>query len=86
MQVDGALSTGNRRPNWELLPILYGVVVAAAAFVSFGAGVLLAFVSLPTSLLHLRWPGVSRTSVLFWLGVAMNGLLLVAAVLLVRDL
>ena len=58
----------------------------AAAFVTLGAGVLLAFVSLPTSLLHLRWPGVSRASVLFWLGIAMNGFLFVAAVLLVRDL
>jgi uncharacterized membrane protein len=70
----------------RVAPTLYGVVVAAAASVTLGAGVLLAFVSLPTSLLHLRWPGVSRTSVVFWLGVAVNGLLFVTAVLLVGDL
>jgi hypothetical protein len=75
-----------RRPKWELLPILYAVAVAAAALVTLGAGVLLAFVSLPASLLHLRWPRVSPTSVVFWLGVAMNGLLFFAAVLLVIDL
>ena len=62
------------------------MVVAAAAFVTLGAGVLLAFVSLPTSLLHLRWPGIRRASAVFWLGVAMNVLLFVAAVSLLVDL
>jgi uncharacterized membrane protein len=86
MPVEDASRRRGRRPNWELLPILYGVVVVATAFVTLGAGVLLAFVSLPTSLLHLRWSGVGRTSVLFWLGIAMNVVLFVAAVLFVRDL
>jgi hypothetical protein len=80
------LRASDRRPNWELLPLLYGVVVASAALVTLGAGVVLSFVSLPSCLLHLRWPGVSRTSVVFWLGVAINGLLFVTAVLLVSDL
>lgn len=75
----------DRPPHWELLPILYAVIVAAIAFVTLGAGVLLAFVSLPASLIHLRWPGIRRASVVFWLGVALNGLLFVAAVLLVDD-
>jgi hypothetical protein len=79
-------SAVDRRPHWELLPFLYAVIVAATAWVTLGAGVLLAFVSLPTSLIHLRWPGVSRASVAFWLGVAMNGLLFAAAVLLAIDL
>lgn len=86
MQVDERSSAVDRRPHWEFLPILYGVIVAATAFVTLGAGVLLAFVSLPTSLIHLRWPGIRRASVVFWLGVAMNVLLFVAAVLLVNDL
>ena len=80
------LSAVDRRPHWELLPTLYAVIVAATAFVTLGAGVLLAFVSLPTSLIHIRWPGIRRASAVFWLGVAMNGLLFVAAVLLLDDL
>jgi uncharacterized membrane protein len=80
------LRESDRRPNWELLPILYGVLVTSAAFVTLGAGLLLSFVSLPLCLFHLRWPSVSRTSVLFWLGVAINGFLFVNAVLLVGDL
>jgi hypothetical protein len=69
-----------------LLPILYAVIVAATALVTLGAGVLLAFVSLPTSLIHLWWPGIRRASAVFWLGVAINGLLFVAAVLLLSEL
>ena len=84
--MDGRLSESVRRPHWELLPILYAVIVAATAFVTLGAGVLLGLVSLPTSLIHLRWPGIPRGSAVFWLGVAMNGLLFVAAVLLLDDL
>jgi hypothetical protein len=84
--VDGRLSESVRRPHWELLPILYAVIVAATAFVTLGAGVLLGLVSLPTSLIHLRWPGIRRATAVLWLGVAMNGLLFVAAVLLLDDL
>jgi len=80
------MSESARRPHWELLPILYAVMVSATAFVTLGAGVLLAFVSLPTSLIHLRWPGVRRASRVFWLGIAMNGFLFVAALLLLDDL
>ena len=76
----------HRRPHWELLPILYAVIVAATAFVTLGAGVLLALVSLPTSLIHLWWPGIHRASPAFWLGVVMNGLLFVVAVLPLADL
>ena len=79
-------SAVDRRPRWEFLPILYAVIVTAAAWVTLGAGVLLAFVSLPASLIHLRWPGIRPRSVAFSLGVAMNGLLFVAAVLLANDL
>jgi hypothetical protein len=84
--VDERSSGADRRPRWELLPILYAVIVVAAAFVTLGAGMLLAFVSVPASLIHLRWPGIRRASAVFWLGVAMNGLLLVAGVLVLADL
>jgi hypothetical protein len=84
--VDERLSESHPRPHWELLPILYAVIVAATALVTLGAGVLLALVSLPTSLIHLWWPGIRRASPAFWLGVVMNGLLFVAAVPLLADL
>lgn len=79
-------SETDRRPHWELLPVLYAFLVAATAFVTLGAGVLLAFVSLPASLIHLRWPGIRRRSPVFWLGVCINGMLFLAAILVLGDL
>jgi hypothetical protein len=73
------------RPNWELLPALYALLVGGTAFVTLGAGVLLALLSFPLSLTHVRWPGVRRgLRLAYWTGVAMNaGLFGVAVAALV---
>jgi hypothetical protein len=69
------------RPTWELLPALYAVVVGGAAFVTLGAGVLLALVSFPLSVTHFRWPGVRPgLRLAYWTGVAMNAFLFAVAV------
>ena len=57
------------------------VVVGGAAFVTLGAGVLLALVSFPRSVTHFRWPGVRPgLRLAYWTGVAMNAFLFAVAV------
>jgi hypothetical protein len=68
-----------------LLPLLYAVIVAGAAFVTLGGGLLLALVSLPLSIAHIWRLGVRRLWAVFWIGVALNGLLFVLALRLLGD-
>ena len=65
------------RSRWRYAPIAYAAITYLAAVPTFGAGIALAVIGFPLSVLHLRHVAVPR-GLVFWIGFAFNALFFAA--------